>query len=165
MVKNNVLNNDLQIQGDGVYAIYPFSKFDKDGKGAFKIGIATKGFYHRLEQNYRTYFPMGFYYKSFLQNPNRLQENKSKLAYYRGIEKYILDNIKREHIKSNARIIKDGQTEWIYTDQDSIDKVFKKANVVYGGNLKNYKITKSGFEKETKNKKVIFEGVIKFVYR
>lgn len=163
MVKYNVLNDDLEIVGDGIYAIYPFSKFDKTGRGAYKIGIATKGFYHRLEQNYHTYFPMGFYYKSLLENPSRKQENKSKLAYYRGIEKYILENIKGEKIKSDARIVKDGQTEWIYTDQNSIDSVFRKANIVYGGNLKNYKITQSELDKETKNKKVIFEGVIKFV--
>ena len=155
----------LKIIGDGVYCIYPFSELDDKNKGAFKIGIATGGsFYHRLEDNYHTYYPMGFYYKSFLEDPT-LEKKKliSKLSYYKEIEKFIFDNIVGEKIISDARSVKEGRTEWIYTNQKSIDDVFEKAHSIYGGKLKSYNLTKRAFKVETKGKDIIFEGKIKFV--
>ena len=155
----------LKTIGDGVYCIYPFSELDDKNKGAFKIGIATGGsFYHRLEDNYHTYYPMGFYYKSFLEDPT-LEKKKliSKLSYYKEIEKIIFDNIVGEKIISDARSVKEGRTEWIYTNQKSIDDVFEKAHSIYGGKLKSYNLTKRAFKAETKGKDIIFEGKIKFV--
>lgn len=154
----------LNIKGDGIYCIYPFSELDSKYKGAFKIGIATGGsYYHRLEGSYHTYFPMGFYYKSFLENPIKLQYKKTKLEYYIEIEKYIFDNIVGEKIISDARSVKNGRTEWIYTGQMDIERVFQKAYRKYGGNLKSYHLNKKSFDAETKGKDVIFEGKIKFV--
>ena len=158
--------DNLNIIGDGVYCIYPFSELDSRYKGAFKIGIATGGsFYHRLEDSYHTYFPMGFYYKAFLENPTLNKNNKliSKLSYYKEVESFIFDNIEGNKIISDARSVKDGRTEWIYTGQSQIDKVFKKAHKIYGGTLNSYHLNKKTFDAETKGKKIIFEGKIKFV--
>ena len=155
----------LKIIGDGVYCIYPFSELDEKNKGAFKIGIATGGsFYHRLEDNYHTYYPMGFYYKSFLEDPTLNKDKKlSKLSYYKEIEQFIFQNIVGEKIISDARSVKDGRTEWIYTNQKSINDVFEKAFNIYGGKLNSYNLTKGAFRAETKGKDIIFEGKIKFV--
>ena len=154
----------LGIEHDGVYCIFPFSELDNKHKGVFKIGIATGGsFYNRLENNYTTYFPMGFYYKSFLENPTKKRGGRTNLAYYREIENFIFDNIKAKKIISNARINLGGKTEWVYSNQKEIDDVFELAYKKYGGKLNNYKLTKALFDEETNGKQVITTATIKFV--
>ena len=107
---------------------------------------------------------MGFYYKNFLENPTRLQGNKSKLSYYREIENYIFDNIGdgARKVTSQARTTKQGRTEWIYSDQQTIDDVFKLASKKYGGKLKSYKLTKALFKKETHDNQPFFQAKINF---
>ena len=125
---------ELKIKKSGVYCIMPFSSLDQNKKAIYKIGISTgESFYSRLECNYHTYYPMGFYYNNFLENPSKLRNKRSNLVYYREIEKFIFDNIKDEiKIKSNARINLEKQTEWIYCDSDALKKVFNMANKKYG---------------------------------
>jgi hypothetical protein len=59
--------------------------------------------------------------------------------------------------------VKNGRTEWIYTGQNDINRVFEKAQRIYGGKLNSYTLNKEAFQAETKGKDVIFEGKIKFV--
>ena len=146
--------DELKIKKSGVYCIMPFSSLDQNKKAIYKIGISTgESFYSRLECNYHTYYPMGFYYNNFLENPSKLRNKRSNLVYYREIEKFIFDNIKDEiKIKSNARINLDKQTEWIYCDSDALKTVFDKANKKYGGIVHNYTITEASLKKiEPKN--------------
>ena len=154
----------LGIIEDGIYCIFPFSELDNKHKGIFKIGIATSGsFYNRLENNYTTYFPMGFYYKSFLEKPTKKRGGRTTLVYYREIEKFIFDNIKAKKIISNARVNLGGKTEWVYSNQKEIDDVFELAYKKYGGKLNNYKLTKAVFDEETEGERVITTATIKFV--
>ena len=144
----------LKIEKSGVYCIMPFSSLDKNKKAVYKIGIsAGESFYNRLERDYHTYYPMGFFYSNFLENPSKLRKKRSNLVYYREIEKFIFDNIKDEiKIKSNARINLDKQTEWIYCDSDALKTVFDKANKKYGGIVHNYTITEASLKRiEPKN--------------
>ena len=155
--------DDLGIEKSGVYCIMPFSTLDKNNKAVFKIGIsAGDSFYNRLERDYHTYFPMGFYYSNFLENPKRLRKKRSNLVYYREIEKFIFDNIENEiKIKSNARINQDKQTEWFYCCSNDLKKVFTLAQEKYGGIVHNYPITNNSLKK-SEPKNPLADMIIKF---
>jgi hypothetical protein len=152
----------LGIKGSGVYCIYPFSSFDKHDKGCFKIGVATNSFDQRLENVYHTYFPMGFYYKCLLEFPREEKDSK----YMNEIERFLLLKLENDNdahcITSDARTNKDGATEWVYTSQKTIEKVFKQAKVKFGGELRNYDLTKESMMEENKSKP-LFIGKIRFV--
>lgn len=167
--QTNVLEDDFHIVGDGVYCIFPFDSFDLNNKGLFKIGISAGGsFYNRLMGAYHTYLPMGWYPVAFIEFnkehpiPDDYQGMK-KLSYYKKIESYIFDNIKARRITSNARSVKGGQTEWVYTHQKEVHKIFEEASKIYGGEMHEFKLNKAIFDKEKREKKVIFEGKINFV--
>ena len=155
--------DELKIKKSGVYCIMPFSELDKNNKAIYKIGISCgTSFYNRLEQQYHTYFPMGFYYSNFLEAPTRLRKKRTNLVYYREIEKFIFDHIENEiKIKSNARINQDKQTEWFYCCSDDLKKVFDLAQKKYGGIVHNYSITRDSLKK-AEPKKPITEMTIKF---
>ena len=153
----------LGIEKSGVYCIMPFSSLDTNNKGVFKIGISCgDSFYNRLELQYHTYFPMGFYYSNFLEAPTRLRKKRSNLVYYREIEKYIFDNIENEiKIKSNARVNMDKETEWVYCNSEDLERVFNKAEKKYGGIVHNYNIDTESLKKnEPKN--ILTTMIIKF---
>ena len=152
--RRNIGLDDLQIENSGIYCIMPFSSLDINNKAIFKIGISTgDNFYNRLERDYHTYFPMGFYYSNFLESPTKKRKNRTKLVYYREIEKFIFDHIENEiKIKSNARINLDKQTEWVYCNSNDLKKVFNLAYEKYGGIVHNYSITEASLKKyEPKN--------------
>ena len=155
--------DELKIEKSGVYCIMPFSTLDKNNMAIFKIGISTgDDFYNRLERDYHTYFPMGFYYSNFLQDPTKLRKKRTNLVYYREVEKFIFDNIENEiKIKSNARINLNKQTEWIYCNSNDLKKVFLLAKKKYGGTVHNYNIDKDSLKKnEPKNQ--LTTMIIKF---
>ena len=155
---------ELGVKKDGIYCIFPFDSFDKHKKGCFKIGIATSGtFYNRLEQGYHTYYPMGFYYVAFLENPTKEKQGRTHLSYYRAIERYIFDNIEGENVFTNARTVKEGRTEWIYTNLKCIYAAFELAFEKFGGKQSTIHIVK--FDKNTfKNEQPpYFQGKINFV--
>ena len=153
----------LGVKGDGVYCVMPFSSLDSKNKAAFKIGIATKkNFYNRLERNYHTYFPMGFYYSNFLENPINLKAGRKNPTYSREIEKYIFNHIENAvKIKSDARINNDQQTEWVYCTSQDLKKVFNDAQEIYGGTVHNYPITEASI-KQSEPKHAITTMTIKF---
>lgn len=139
----------------GLYAILPYERLDKYGKALFKVGQADD-FKKRFEQ-YHTYYPLGFYYKNLLAEPNKKRQdfyykdtedrNKrkfSKKRYLNQIEKVIDDEIvdnggkqlfattRIKNPKEEEGNIK-GQTEWFYASPDEIDDAFKYAFKIYGG--------------------------------
>ena len=155
--------DELKIKKSGVYCIMPFSELDKNNKAIYKIGISCgTSFYNRLEQQYHTYFPMGFYYSNFLEAPTRLRKKRTNLVYYREIENFIFDHIENEiKIKSNARINQDNHTEWIYCSSNDIKKVFILAQEKYGGIVNNYPISKASL-KQSEPKDALTTMTIKF---
>ena len=135
----------------GVYCFLPYDNLDNHNKAVFKIGM-SKNFRKRFEV-YHTSYPNGFYYVAILENPreNKLIETKGKdkgkelslRKYYFQVEIFIKYKIlqKKGHlITSTARIkhlndLKRGETEWIYTDVDTIHEAFEEASKKFGGNL------------------------------
>ena len=158
----------MDIQGDGIYCIFPFSQLDKKGRGVFKIGITTGGNFHkRLEDVYHTYMPMGFYYKSILELPTERKLNgDTKEVYYRRIEHDIIRAIKNNGGKgviSGARTNNNQATEWVFCTQKLIDIVFDAAQEFYGGKCSYITLNKKVFQKtEPKDDEVFFTGIINF---
>ena len=158
----------MDIKGDGVYCIFPFSQMDSKGRGVFKIGIATGGNFHkRLEDVYHTYMPMGFYYKCLLELPtNHKLAGESKLKYYRKIEQKIIQAINNnggKGIISGARTNMDKATEWVFCKQSLIEEVFDVAQDFYGGRCSYMTLDKKLLQKlEPKDDEVYFTGIIKF---
>ena len=151
----------------GLYAIMPYEKKDSRGKAVFKVGQAYN-FKKRFEQ-YHTYYPLGFYYKNLLAEPNLEKENfyykdenkKRKFSekqYYNEIEKNIQNDIidnGGERIFSTTRVknaIQDnkgnikGETEWFYASPAQINKAFNDNFKIYGG--KQYSNSLRGINKE-----------------
>ena len=155
--------DELGVKQDGIYCIFPFDSFDKNNKGCFKIGLATSGsFYNRLELGYHTYYPMGFYYVAFLENPTKEKKGRTHLSYYKAIETFIFDNIVGKNVFTDARSVKEGRTEWIYTNLESIYDAFEKAFEKFGGKRSTIHIVE--FNKNTfkQHKKPYFVGKINF---
>ena len=156
------------INGGGVYCIYPFSALDKRGKGVFKIGVANGSFYNRCEGQYHTFFPMGFQYKALLERPTLKQKSdEDRERYYERIEKEIYDRVVKEKcstaILSGARIVLGGKTEWVYTTPKAIDRAFAWADNRYGGTFHDVTITNKILAKdEPPPADTIFTGKIRF---
>ena len=127
---------DLKHPNGGIYCFFPFDSFDKNKKSIFKIGITTRALKKRGE-SYHTYFPTGVTTIAYLENPSKGMGNKTRKAYYEEIEKSIIDYIVEEtggyQIKTTAKSINDGKTEWVYTDIDSIIEAFEVAHHKFGG--------------------------------
>lgn len=145
--KETVLDDILRITGKGLYAIMPFEKLDRKKKAVFKIGQTTS-FRNRFDQ-YHTYFPKGVYYVAFLQNPpipkptRRNPDETPTVSQLLKIEKFILNRIEDlggEPIYSTTRVQnqnqdKEGKTEWIYTNEQSVHIAFQDAHKKFGGQL------------------------------
>lgn len=146
--KITVVRDELELKGGGLYCFMPFERIDKKKKAVFKIGLATN-FNSRLEQ-YHTYFPNGVYMVAFLENPplpkvlrSKPKETPTK-QHYLAIEKFIFNNVVENGGKrlysttrvKNPNADKEGETEWVYTNEVIIHNAFLEAKKKYGGNLK-----------------------------
>lgn len=167
--QTNVLEDDFKIVGDGLYAIFPFDSFDLDNRGLFKIGISAGGsFYNRLMGSYHTYLPMGWYPVAFIEFNEKHpipkeHQGLKRLSYYKLIEEYIFENINARRIYSNARSVGGGKTEWFFCHQKEVHNIFEEASKLYGGEMHQFKLNKTIFDKQKLDKTVIFEGKINFV--
>ena len=159
------------IDGGGVYAFYPFDKFDENGKGVYKIGMTTN--FHKRIGSYHTYLPEGMYFQAFLQNPSLKRKGRENTSYYIAIEKEIfrrIEDLGGEVVKMEVRKTDNLRTEWIYTNQATIDKAFREADIKYSGKygrLLEYNLLgKNGIEKKTeeriKKNEPLFTGEIVF---
>lgn len=179
--------DELDIKGSGVYCFLPFEKLDKNKKAVFKIGIATRSFKNRVEQ-YHTYLPKGVYMVAFLVNPSnrRLRSKTEDLTLkqlYLKIEKFIIKDIienggKRIYTTTrvknpNERL--EGETEWVYTNEEIIHNAFRKAHEEFKGELKLFNLETynpqskklesiNDIAKENENKKPNYVGEIVFHY-
>ena len=156
------------ITGGGIYCIYPWSTLDRKGKGVFKIGVANSSFYNRLEQQFHTFFPMGFQYKALLERPTVNREEHERLnQYYEHIEREIYNKVLNYRcstaILSGARVQLGGKTEWIYTTPKTIERAFAWAERRYGGIFHDVPISNKILAKdEPTEEDTIFTGEIMF---
>lgn len=147
--KVTVVEDELQIKGSGLYCFLPYEKLDKNKKAVFKIGLATNSFKQRIEQ-YHTYFPTAVYMIAFLINPpipRALRSNPTGTPtkqHYLAIEKFIFNQVIKEGAKriySTTRVKNkndkdEGETEWVYANEDMIHTAFTQAKYKFGGELK-----------------------------
>jgi T5orf172 domain len=151
------------VTGGGVYAYLPFDNLDKDGKSIFKIGMTTN--FHKRENNYHTSLPQGVWRAATLQNPTEKaysgKTEEDLAAHYVKIEKKIFKDIRdyggKVLSKNHRRKYNEGETEWIYTNEDNIEKAFNVAEDKYGGHL-----TIGTLNKLPKEKDATFVGKIYF---
>jgi len=68
-VVNHLEGFPVKADDGGLYAILPYEKLDANKKALFKVGLADK--YNTRFESYHTYYPLGFYYKNLLLNPNK----------------------------------------------------------------------------------------------
>ena len=169
--KLNVVGDELNIKGGGIYCFLPFLRIDKNKKAVFKIGLA-KNFQKRID-TYHTYFPNGMYMVAFLEDPpipkltrsnqtkiyieetNTYKYPDAKLSQFLKIEKFILKYLdtnggKRIHSTSRVRNQNEqrqGETEWIYTNDQTIHEAFTEAQKKFGGKTHLYYL--EGFDPDT----------------
>ena len=136
----------MGVNDDGIYFIFPFSGLDIHNKGIFKIGITSQSFQHRLDNQYHNC--------AFLRKPIKNGIPNNDLAkHYKEIEKFIFTNIKNaKRISCNAKLNK--TSEWFYTNQKHINAIFLKAYDIYGGTLQLYDLNDQVFEKEEEGKEL-----------
>lgn len=154
-------------EGSGIYCFFPFDKLEADNKGVFKIGNTTQTFQQRLQQ-YHTYFVNGVYVLFFISvNPKKnysLPDNFKNLLNL--MEDYVIKLIKSRGgviIIDKRRTWKQGQSEWVYSDLETIQKCFKDTveefkkreptlNIIFDSvNLKKtIPVIKSNFTKRNK---------------
>lgn len=172
--KMNVVGDELDIKGAGLYCLMPYERLDNTGKAVFKIGMTAKSFEYRLEI-YHSYYPLGVYMVCFLQNPpvDGLKF-KTKTQLYLHIERFIMEKLKEirgtHQITSTSRVRnlnvnKEGETEFFYTTQKHINDVFNVAQEEFGGELFSFTLDhiNNNYEKNMKaNKKYVAEIVYKF---
>lgn len=178
MSKKITILDELNIKGGGIYCLMPFERLDQYKKAVFKIGSAIN-FRSRLEQ-YHTYFNQGVYMCAFLENPPvpKFLRSKEKQTptkqHYLAIEKFVLNYIQEKGgkiIHSSTRVnnpneLKEGRTEWVYTNQNIIHQAFQEANKQFSGKLSLYNlddINKTARANES-SKKPKYTGKIIFLF-
>jgi len=125
----------------GIYCIYPFASITNTRHGqaaVFKVGVASDSFHLRFQQ-YHTYFPYGIFIVSLLKviprapHVNQLPTTAWNLfysAYRRHLNEFekrafeLLRENKGVIIKANNRTRNQSNTEWVYTTDEVIKRVF-----------------------------------------
>ena len=129
-----ILKERYKLRGAGVYAFFPFDSLDANGSGVFKIGMTTR--LDERARGYHTYLPKGFYYKCLLINPSTKRNGMDFPTYYKMIEHEIFRDVKAHGgrpIMMDTRKHNDGETEWIYANEDLILAAFDRAYEKYEG--------------------------------
>lgn len=169
--KHTVIRDELKLKGGGFYCYLPFENLDKHKKAVFKIGLAID-FNHRTE-NYHTYFPLGVYMVAFLENPPipmtlRGHKQESIKQRYIQIERFIFHYVVSKggvQINSTARSNLSGQSEWFYTDQNTIHEAFEEANKKFGGDMHLFNLNgiNQAFKNNDKHKPNYVGKIVYFV--
>ena len=123
-MKYTVVKDDIKIKDNCIYCILPFERLDEKGNAVFKIGLTTD-IGNRIE-NYHSEFSLGVYLVSFLQFDTK---NRKLLGE---AEKFIFKKIQDcggIQIKSTTRV---KGTEWYYTNDPTLHKVFREAKKIGG---------------------------------
>ena len=149
--------------GKGIYCFLQFDNLDEHNKAVFKIGLTTS-FQNRVG-HYHSYGPAGIWTVGFLREPWRLRDGRQDASFYREIEKYIVKGlIDRGGILVTDKTRKRSEdTEYIYTDFDTIKVTFKNAERRYGGRLELQDISGINDYATKQKEKAIYTGEIIFV--
>ena len=126
-MKYKVVTDELLINKTCVYAILPFEKLDETGSAVFKIG-RTENIGRRIE-NYHTDFVLGCYLVCFL---DFVDNSITKFRLIK-IEDFIFHRIKELGAKNIQSTTRPKGNEWYYTNINTLHKVFKEAQTIYGG--------------------------------
>ena len=141
--KHNVVQDELNITGPGLYAFLPFDNIDKKRMGVIKIGMSSS--LQRRTQDYTSYFPNGVYMLAFLTNikgkrATRSTKKQTPQAIREEIEKFIIDYIAShdngKRLYSTDRVRNkngqlEGQTEWVYSRVENVHAAFLEAAKEY----------------------------------
>lgn len=111
-----------RVHGPGLYAVTPFDNYDSHNKIVVKIGIAKD--LRSREGGYHTYFIKGLYPFRYLYGFHTYDQSLlSKMERYMW---KLMVEYGAERLKRNIDYFgNEAQTEWFYTDEKTIDRVFK----------------------------------------
>jgi hypothetical protein len=147
-----------------VYCIMAYDYLDAKNKSVFKISMTTTKLPKRVEQ-YHTYFPNGITLVAVIENPTRSLDGRTKApkrkTHYEKIEESIMGDIVKMggfRINATTRVRKEGDTEWVYTDLNTIHKAFQNAHTTYGGDFTPYNLNDFNKEMNIAKKKKHFMG-------
>lgn len=168
-MKKTIFKDEYNLQGGGLYAYFPFAKFDSNNRGMIKVGYA-ENFNSRGDGAVHHYFPEGVYYLAFFQVArSSTPKGSSYKTYLSQLEKEvfkILVELGAKRLKSTTRVRNDGETEWFYANPYLIKQAFDeistkhKGEIVEPGNtLKN--INENG-NKDISSNRDKYEG--KYIY-
>lgn len=151
--------SEFHLKG-GIYVLFPFDNIGDKKDGVFKVGIATN-FSNRMS-TYSTSHPKGYYFASLLIEPIKdmkrtattslisSDETGREITFNRRlkeVERFIQAELKREGAKMYERTTRLAfktitnrvkESEWFYTNVETIHKVMEKAKEKFGGDLRNY---------------------------
>ena len=126
-----------EVHGPGLYAVTPFDNYDSHNKIIVKIGIAKD--LRSREGGYHTYFIKGLYPFRYLFGFKTYDKNLlSQMERY--MWKLMVEN-GAERLKRNIDYFgNNAQTEWFYTDEKTITKVFKDTQAKFWNSKEPTKI-------------------------
>ena len=137
-MKYTIVRNEYKLTGGGLYAYFPYEKFDSNDKGMIKVGYA-ENFNSRTDGSVHHYFPDGVYYLAFFQVDVKFKPKEISLKEYLSrLEKELfkkLVELKAQRYKATTRVNNKGLTEWFYTSPSIIEKAFEYIDETYNGTL------------------------------
>jgi hypothetical protein len=126
-----------EVSGPGLYAVTPFDNYDSHNKIIVKIGIAKD--LRSREEGYHTYFIKGLYPFRYLFGFATYDRNLL-LKMERHMFKLMSENGAVRLRRNIDYFGKDSETEWFYTDEKTITKVFKDTQANFWNNDEPTKI-------------------------
>lgn len=167
-MKYTVVKDEYKLTGGGLYAYFPYEKFDSRNSGMIKVGYA-ESFNSRADGSVHHYFPDGVYYLAFFQADGRFKPNDKTITQYLSqLEKEVFLKIVElggQRYKASTRVRNEGETEWFYTTPNIIKKAFKYINKKYKGKLvldNTVKAINEEGEKNISSSRKKYEG--KYIY-
>jgi len=137
-MKYTIVRDEYKLNGGGLYAYFPYEKFDSSNKGMIKVGYA-ENFNSRTDGSVHHYFPDGVYYLAFFQVDVRFKPKDISLKQYLSqLEKELfkkLVELKAQQYKATTRVNNEGYTEWFYTSPTIIREAFKYIDDTYKGKV------------------------------
>jgi len=167
-MKYSVIKDEYKLSGGGLYAYFPYEKFDSSNKGMIKVGYA-ENFNSRTDGSVHHYFPDGVYYLAFFQVDERFKPKDTSLKQYLSkLEKEVfkvLVDLGAEPYKAKSRVNNEGYTEWFYTSPSVVVKAFKYIDKTSKGKLvldNSVKAINENGDKNISSNRKKYEG--KYIY-
>jgi hypothetical protein len=137
-MKYTIIKDEYKLNGGGLYAFFPYEKFDSYNKGMIKVGYA-ENFNNRADNSVHHYYPDGVYYLAFFQVDGNFKPKDISLKQYLSqLEKELfkkLVELGAQRYKATTRVNNERYTEWFYTSPTIIRKAFKYIDDIYEGKV------------------------------